>query len=118
EERGAGPRALAGDRRRTGRPRAPAPGRGTGMNIAVCLRAPPPGPEGDAIARGDGQALAIGLRRIGADLILTGVRSDDEGLGAAPAAIARHLGAAYVAAVEEIAIVDERHVEVVARGGG
>lgn len=145
------------------------------MNIVVCLRAPPPGPEGDAIARGDGlalshaldlaaghklaavlggtsmeegplrlalgmnveravrvaaddlaaadfhtigQVLAIGLRRIGADLILTGVRSDDEGLGAAPAAIARHLGAAYVAAVEEVAIVDERHVEVVARGGG
>ena len=145
------------------------------MNIAVCLRAPPPGPEGDAIARGDGfalahalelapahkltallggtsleegplrvalgmrveravrvaaddlatadfhtvgQVLAIALRRIGADLILTGVRSDDEGLGAAPAAIARHLAAAYVAAVEEIAIVGERQVEVVARSGG
>jgi electron transfer flavoprotein alpha/beta subunit len=145
------------------------------VNIVVCLRAPPPGPEGDAIARGDGlalghaldlasghkltallggtsmeegplrlalgmnvgravrvaaddlaaadfhtigQVLAIGLRRIGADLILTAVRSDDEGLGAAPAAIARHLGAAYVAAVEQIAIVDEGHVEVVARGGG
>lgn len=145
------------------------------MNIAVCLRAPRPGPDGDAIARGDGfalahglalapgheltallggtsleegplrvalgmrveravrvaaddlasadfhtvgQVLAIALRRIGADLILTGVRSDDEGLGAAPAAIARHLGAAYVAAVEEIAIVGERQVEAVARSGG
>ena len=52
-----------------------------------------------------GQVLAIALRRIGADLVLTGVRSDDEGLGAAPAAIARHLGASYVAGVEEIALV-------------
>jgi electron transfer flavoprotein alpha/beta subunit len=65
-----------------------------------------------------GQLLAIALRRIGADLVLCGVRSDDEGLGAAPAAIARHLGANYVAGVEEIALVSTGMVEVVARGGG
>ncbi len=65
-----------------------------------------------------GQLLAIALRRIGADLVLTGVRSDDEGLGAAPAAIARHLGANYVAGVEEIAFVAAGTVDVVARGGG
>jgi electron transfer flavoprotein beta subunit len=65
-----------------------------------------------------GQLLAIALRRIGADLVLTGVRSDDEGLGAAPAAIARHLGANYVAGVEEIALVAAGTVDVIARGGG
>ena len=65
-----------------------------------------------------GQLLAIALRRIGADLVLTGVRSDDEGLGAAPAAIARHLGANYVAGVEEIAFTSAGTVDVVARGGG
>jgi electron transfer flavoprotein alpha/beta subunit len=65
-----------------------------------------------------GQLLAIALRRIGADLVLCGVRSDDEGLGAAPAAIARHLGANYVAGVEEIALVSPGMVDVVARGGG
>jgi electron transfer flavoprotein beta subunit len=65
-----------------------------------------------------GQLLAIALRRIGADLVLTGVRSDDEGLGAAPAAIARHLGANYVAGVEQLALVAPGTVDVVARGGG
>jgi electron transfer flavoprotein beta subunit len=65
-----------------------------------------------------GQVLAIALRRIGADLVLTGVRSDDEGLGAAPAAIARHLGVAYISGVEEITRVNGSAVEVVARGGG
>ena len=146
------------------------------MNIVVCFRAPPPGPEVDALAHADalalahglglgggdhqttallggtsmeagslrlalaagvdravrvaaddmagtdfhtiGQLLAIALRRIGADSVLTGVRSDDEGLGAAPAAIARHLGANYVAGVEEIALVAAGTVDVVARGGG
>jgi electron transfer flavoprotein alpha/beta subunit len=146
------------------------------VNIVVCLRAPPPGPEVDTLARADalalaqalalgagdhqttallggtsmeagslrlalaagidravrvaaddmagtdfhtiGQLLAIALRRIGADLVLTGVRSDDEGLGAAPAAIARHLGANYVAGVEEIALGSAGTVDVVARGGG
>ena len=65
-----------------------------------------------------GQLLAIALRRTGADLVLTGLRSDDEGLGAAPAAIARHLGANCVAGVEEIALVSPGTVDVVARGGG
>jgi electron transfer flavoprotein alpha/beta subunit len=146
------------------------------LNLVVCLRAPPPDPEGDALGRADalalahalglagaahkvtallggtsteagplrlalgagvdravrvaadelgaadfhtiGQVLAIAIRRIGADLILTGVRSDDEGLGAAPAAIARHLGVAYLPCVEEIAFVDGPAVEVVTRGGG
>jgi electron transfer flavoprotein alpha/beta subunit len=146
------------------------------MNIVVCLRAPPPDRDGDALGRADalalaqamllaggehkvtallggtsieagplrlalaagvdravrvaaddlagsdfhtiGQVLAIALRRIGADLVLTGVRSDDEGLGAAPAAIARYLGVGYLSGVEQLAIVDGPAVEVVTRGGG
>ncbi len=147
------------------------------MNVVVCLRAPPPGPQPDALAGADalalahvlllgagdqrtttallggtsleasslrlalaagidravrvaaddmagsdfhtiGQLLAIALRRIGADLVLTGVRSEDEGLGAAPAAIARHLGANFIAGVEELALVSPGTVDVVARGGG
>ena len=50
-----------------------------------------------------GQALASGIKRIGADLVLTGARSDDEGLGAVPASTARHLGFPYIAGVEELA---------------
>jgi electron transfer flavoprotein alpha/beta subunit len=146
------------------------------VNIAVCLRAPPPDPEGDCLGRFDahalahalrlagsdhqvtavlggtsmdagplrlalaagvnravraaaddltgadfhtiGQVLSIVLRRIGVDLVLTGVRSDDEGLGAAPAALARHLGVPYLTGVEEIAIINAQTVEVVVRGGG
>jgi electron transfer flavoprotein beta subunit len=66
-----------------------------------------------------GQALAAGVRRIGGDLVLTGARSDDEGLGAVPAATARQLGYAYVAAVESIVQGDQAGtVEVLVRGGG
>ncbi|HEY6477181.1 MAG TPA: hypothetical protein VI456_11415 [Polyangia bacterium] len=65
-----------------------------------------------------GQVLSIALRRIGVDLVLTGVRSDEEGLGAAPAAIARHLGIAYLTGVEEIALGEGRLAEIVVRGGG
>jgi electron transfer flavoprotein alpha/beta subunit len=65
-----------------------------------------------------GQVLSIALRRLGVDLVLTGVRSDDEGLGAAPAALARHLGVPYLTGVEEIALVNGETVEVVVRGGG
>jgi electron transfer flavoprotein alpha/beta subunit len=65
-----------------------------------------------------GQALASGIKRIGADLVLAGARSDDEGLGAVPASTARHLGFPYIAAVEELAAAGPRAVEVVVRGGG
>jgi electron transfer flavoprotein alpha/beta subunit len=65
-----------------------------------------------------GQVLSIALRRIGVDLILTGLRSDEEGLGAAPAAIARHLGIACLTDVEEIVLVEGSAAEVVVRGGG
>jgi electron transfer flavoprotein alpha/beta subunit len=65
-----------------------------------------------------GQALAAGVKRIGADLVLMGARSDDEGLGAVPASTARHLGFSYLAGVEEVAPAGPRAVEVVVRGGG
>jgi electron transfer flavoprotein alpha/beta subunit len=146
------------------------------VNVVVCLRAPPPGPEGDALGRSDahalaqafalagsehkvtavlggtsmeagplrlalaagadravrvaaddlagadfhtiGQVLSIALRRIGVDLVLTGVRSDDEGLGAAPAALARHLGIPYLTGVQELSIINSQTGEVVLRSGG
>ena len=65
-----------------------------------------------------GQALAAGIKRIGADLVLTGARSDDEGLGAVPASTARNLGFPFIAGIEELAAAGPRAVEVVVRGGG
>jgi electron transfer flavoprotein alpha/beta subunit len=65
-----------------------------------------------------GQALASAIKKLGADLVLTGGRSDDEGLGAVPASTARHLGFPYIAGVEELAAAGPRAVEIVVRGGG
>ena len=65
-----------------------------------------------------GQALGTAVRRLGADLVLTGARSDDDGLGAVPAAIARHVGALHVACIESLAAVEGAGVDVHVRGGG
>jgi electron transfer flavoprotein alpha/beta subunit len=65
-----------------------------------------------------GQALASGIRHVGADLVLAGARSDDEGLGAVPASTARHLGFAFIAGVEELSAAGPSAVELVVRGGG
>ena len=65
-----------------------------------------------------GQALASGIKHIGADLVLMGARSDDEGLGAVPASTARNLGFPFIAGVEELAAAGPRAVEIVVRGGG
>jgi electron transfer flavoprotein alpha/beta subunit len=66
-----------------------------------------------------GQAVAAGVRRVGGELVLAGARSDDEGLGAVPAAAARQLGFVYVSGVESIvSAADRGAVEVVVRGGG
>jgi electron transfer flavoprotein alpha/beta subunit len=70
-----------------------------------------------------GQVLASGIKRLGADLVLAGARSDDEGLGAVPAATARQLGFVYVSAVEEVGPTapgpdGAQAIEVVVRGGG
>jgi electron transfer flavoprotein alpha/beta subunit len=64
-----------------------------------------------------GQALATAVKRIGADLVLAGARSDDDGLGAVPAALARQLGALHVACIESLAVA-EGGVELSVRGGG
>ncbi len=77
---------------------------------------------GDDLATADfhtvGQVLATAIRRIGADLVLAPVQGDDEPLSAAPAALARHLGARYLPLVEEVAALDERGAEVVLRTAG
>jgi electron transfer flavoprotein beta subunit len=66
-----------------------------------------------------GQALATAAKRAGAELVLTGARSEDDGLGAVPASIARHLGGApHVACVESVTAAAPDAVEVVVRGGG
>jgi electron transfer flavoprotein beta subunit len=67
-----------------------------------------------------GQALATAVKRLGADLVLTGARSDDDGLGAVPASIARHVGATavHVACVENVTAAGEDAVEITVRGGG
>jgi electron transfer flavoprotein beta subunit len=67
-----------------------------------------------------GQSLGTAVKRVGADLVLTGARADDDGLGAVPASIARHAGGLHVAYVESIAPAgdDAQSVEITVRGGG
>jgi electron transfer flavoprotein beta subunit len=65
-----------------------------------------------------GQALATAVKKLGADLVLAGARSDDDGLGAVPAALARQLGALHVACIESLAAAPEGGVEISVRGGG
>jgi electron transfer flavoprotein alpha/beta subunit len=65
-----------------------------------------------------GQALGTAVRRLGADLVLTGARSDDDGLGAVPAAVARHVGALHVACIESLTVAEGAGVDVHVRGGG
>jgi electron transfer flavoprotein alpha/beta subunit len=65
-----------------------------------------------------GLVLATAIRRIGADLVLAPLQGEDESLNAAPAALARHLGARYLPLVDEVASVDDRGVEVWLRAGG
>lgn len=65
-----------------------------------------------------GQSLGTAVKRVGADLVLTGARADDDGLGAVPASIARHAGGLHVAYVESLAPAGDDAVEVTVRGGG
>jgi electron transfer flavoprotein beta subunit len=65
-----------------------------------------------------GQSLGTAVKRVGADLVLTGARADDDGLGAVPASIARHAGGLHVAYVEALAPAGDDAVEVTVRGGG
>lgn len=70
-----------------------------------------------------GQAFASGIKRLGADLVLTGLGPEGETIGAVAAATARQLGFVHVSAIEEIASgppdpSGAPTVEVVVRGGG
>ena len=65
-----------------------------------------------------GQALGTAVKRLGADLVLTGARSDDDGLGAVPASVARQLGVLHVACIEALAAGTDGGVEISVRGGG
>jgi electron transfer flavoprotein alpha/beta subunit len=68
-----------------------------------------------------GQALGTAVKRIGADLVLAGARSDDDGLGAVPAALARHLAVLHVACIESLAPApppEAGGVEIWVRGSG
>jgi electron transfer flavoprotein beta subunit len=65
-----------------------------------------------------GQSLGTAVKRVGADLVLTGARADDDGLGAVPASLARHAGGLHVAFVESLAAASDDAVEIVVRGGG
>jgi electron transfer flavoprotein beta subunit len=75
-----------------------------------------------ALGQGDfltlGLAMAMAARRIGAQLVLTGARTDDEGLGAVPAALARHLDAPLLTRVDSVdgATADSPCATI--RGGG
>lgn len=81
---------------------------------------------GDDFAGADfhtlGQALGAAIKKLGADLVLTGARFDDEGLGAVPAAIARRLGLVFIGGVESVTATPAGDggpaVEVAVRGGG
>jgi electron transfer flavoprotein alpha/beta subunit len=65
-----------------------------------------------------GQALGTAVKRLGATLVLTGARSDDDGLGAVPASIARQVNALHVACIESLAAAGDDAVEITVRGGG
>ncbi|HSZ83789.1 MAG TPA: hypothetical protein VLA14_15995 [Polyangia bacterium] len=65
-----------------------------------------------------GQALGTAIKRLGGTLVLTGARSDDDGLGAVAASIARHVNALHVACIEELTPAGEDAVEITVRGGG
>jgi electron transfer flavoprotein beta subunit len=64
-----------------------------------------------------GQSLAQAIRRLGGDLVLAGARSDGEGRGIIPAAIAHHLGAPYLSHIEDLAL-EGREARVLVRTAG
>jgi hypothetical protein len=72
------------------------------------------GSDADAL----GRALAEAARGLGAELVLTGTRSDREGRGIVGAAVAHHLGAPYLANIEALAVEAPGEVVVTIRSGG
>jgi electron transfer flavoprotein beta subunit len=65
-----------------------------------------------------GMVLAEAARNLRAQLVLAGERSDDEGQGLVPAAIAHHLRAPLLARVRDLHLASESAVEVTLRAGG
>jgi electron transfer flavoprotein beta subunit len=65
-----------------------------------------------------GLVLAAAIRRVGADLVLAPAQGEDEPLNAAPASIARQIGARYLPLVEEITALEAQGAEVSLRTGG
>jgi electron transfer flavoprotein beta subunit len=65
-----------------------------------------------------GMVLAEAARKLGAQLVLAGERSDDEGQGLVPAAIAHHLRAPLFARAQDLHMSSEGSVEVTLRAGG
>jgi electron transfer flavoprotein alpha/beta subunit len=65
-----------------------------------------------------GQALGTAVKRLGGTLVLTGARSDDDGLGAVAASIARQVNALHVACIEELTPAGDDAVDLTVRGGG
>jgi electron transfer flavoprotein alpha/beta subunit len=64
-----------------------------------------------------GKTLAAAVRELGGELVLCGARSDGEGRGVVPAAVAHHLGVPYLPHVEAVAVAGQE-LEVVLRSGG
>jgi electron transfer flavoprotein alpha/beta subunit len=67
-----------------------------------------------------GRTLADALGSLQAEVVLCGARSDGEGRGIVPAAIAHHWSAAYLPHVEELAFAGDQpdQATVVVRAGG
>jgi electron transfer flavoprotein alpha/beta subunit len=66
---------------------------------------------------GLGKTLAQALLTLGADLVLCGARSDGEGRGVVPAAVAHHWKSLYVPHIEELAFAG-REAAVLVRSNG
>jgi electron transfer flavoprotein alpha/beta subunit len=64
-----------------------------------------------------GKTLADALLHLQADLVLCGARSDVEGRGVVPAAVAHHWKAPYLALVEELSVTGDEATVVVRSGG-
>jgi len=64
-----------------------------------------------------GKTLADALLHLQADLVLCGARSDGEGRGVVPAAVAHHWKALYVPHIEELAVAGGEATVLVRSGG-
>ena len=79
---------------------------------------------GESFAAADfhtlGQVLGSAASSLGANLILSGARSDTEGLGALTASVARHMSLPHLANIESLELLDQPPLAlaVTVRGSG